>query len=688
MRPIRHNRGDAIQKRYPWAVPSLPTLRPRRHRLQRPTAVREMLGSTLNQGVRSHPRVRRQTCLLKIRKVQQTLRLLEKTHIPALNNENRHTARTTNTTPAKPTGSKNLQPTPTSQRKTNGKIHFHGSTPKLRKPRIESLFYLPQTDRQPPRQAGIVASALGDDIDTIMSILQIVRSAEVADLAAKFRKVKHSVDRLKIILENQELISRLSMTGHGTIIIISVYLSPRKELLRSDIETLLTLGDTVILFGDLNSSTQWSCNYTNANGHIALMRRVALNVRCIETLQSLNSDQRSVLLRVGPPDGNQPPKEKIITRWKRCRSYLRRATPILNNILYNIETTDEIYNAIGALINHIATVVENKSRAIPAADSRQKLPEDVRVLLRVKKAAMRCASAYSTCENRSCAKPDNSFAIDDQEKAECLADSVIQQYSNNKIHDTEHSHRIEEEIRMKISLEPKDNLALVFVDEIQKQIKSLKIKKTPGLNGITWKEAIVIGIPKPGKPRDLPASYLPISLLSRLEKLFEKTIKTRSRVTLDKYLHFRHHVSRVSKLTKFHQSRLSGMIGRKSKMTLRKKCTLYLICIRPIMAYACPVSAHAAPNIIKKKRVVSWDTSHVLVHEFMSIYYALAGWSGNRERDERTKRRRKRKPRPLPYEPPPVHNFLRRPRNILSDPPDTLTSEVKALSEARSMPLE
>ncbi|GBP31853.1 hypothetical protein EVAR_16627_1 [Eumeta japonica] len=32
--------------------------------------------------------------------------------------------------------------------------------------------------------------------------------------------------------------------------------------------------------------------------------------------------------------------------------------------------------------------------------------------------------------------------------------------------------------------------------------------------------------------------------------------------------------------------------------------------------------------------------SHVLVHEFMSTYYALAGWSGNRERDERTKRKR------------------------------------------------
>ncbi|GBP34047.1 hypothetical protein EVAR_94060_1 [Eumeta japonica] len=33
----------------------------------------------------------------------------------------------------------------------------------------------------------------------------------------------------------------------------------------------------------------------------------------------------------------------------------------------------------------------------------------------------------------------------------------------------------------------------------------------------------------------------------------------------------------------------------------------------------------------------------MLVHEFMSIYYALAGWSGNRERrDERTKRKREK----------------------------------------------
>ncbi|GBP73535.1 hypothetical protein EVAR_89195_1 [Eumeta japonica] len=58
------------------------------------------------------------------------------------------------------------------------------------------------------------------------------------------------------------------------------------------------------------------------------------------------------------------------------------------------------------------------------------------------------------------------------------------------------------------------------------------------------------------------------------------------------------------------------------------------------------------------------DRCHVLVHEFMSIYYALAGWSGNRERrDERTKRKREiekvrsRSKIPISFKPA-VRNFV------------------------------
>ncbi|GBP49895.1 Probable RNA-directed DNA polymerase from transposon X-element [Eumeta japonica] len=42
-----------------------------------------------------------------------------------------------------------------------------------------------------------------------------------------------------------------------------------------------------------------------------------------------------------------------------------------------------------------------------------------------------------------------------------------------------------------------------------------------------WKEAEVIGIPEPGKPRNISASYRPISLLSDLGKLYENILKAR-----------------------------------------------------------------------------------------------------------------------------------------------------------------
>ncbi|GBP68078.1 hypothetical protein EVAR_45366_1 [Eumeta japonica] len=46
---------------------------------------------------------------------------------------------------------------------------------------------------------------------------------------------------------------RLSMAGHGILILVSVCLPPKKELLRSDLEALFALEDAVILFSDLNS---------------------------------------------------------------------------------------------------------------------------------------------------------------------------------------------------------------------------------------------------------------------------------------------------------------------------------------------------------------------------------------------------------------------------------------------------
>ncbi|GBP30801.1 Probable RNA-directed DNA polymerase from transposon BS [Eumeta japonica] len=129
---------------------------------------------------------------------------------------------------------------------------------------------------------------------------------------------------------------------------------------------------------------------------------------------------------------------------------------------------------------------------------------------------------YQSAQNRGYTlyptqKPDNSVAIDDAEIAECLADSIETQCSHASLRTTSLISVASRKRFSKNFLEPKDDLAPVSLSEVQTLVKSLNTRKAPGLDGIH----------KPGKPRDLPASYRPISLLSGLGKLFEKILKTR-----------------------------------------------------------------------------------------------------------------------------------------------------------------
>lgn len=105
---------------------------------------------------------------------------------------------------------------------------------------------------------------------------------------------------------------------------------------------------------------------------------------------------------------------------------------------------------------------------------------------------------------------------------------------------------------------------LITMADLRKEIKKLKKRKAPGNDGIPnsiikalprkalcqllyiinniiklgyfpncWKNAIVIPIPKPGKPNTCPSSYRPISLLPTLSKLAERLILP----ILSKYIH-------------------------------------------------------------------------------------------------------------------------------------------------------
>ncbi|GBP84828.1 hypothetical protein EVAR_32727_1 [Eumeta japonica] len=103
---------------------------------------------------------------------------------------------------------------------------------------------------------------------------------------------------------------RLAMTGHSTLVIVSVYLPSPKRLLQRDLRALFALGDAIPL-----------------------------------------------------------------------------------RIPNDIASTDEIDFAIGALTNHVRTVVEESEREVPASSDRRKFPPDILELIRAKTQLCR-ASAY------------------------------------------------------------------------------------------------------------------------------------------------------------------------------------------------------------------------------------------------------------------------------------------------------
>ncbi|GBP11839.1 hypothetical protein EVAR_74487_1 [Eumeta japonica] len=157
---------------------------------------------------------------------------------------------------------------------------------------------------------------------------------------------------------------RLSMTGHGILILVNgKEMEALAESLHFDIVTPLTL-----------TYYPNNINYRPDILDIAFMKGVALKLGCIEPLQ-----------------------------W--CRPRLRKLTfSILNNIPNDIVSRDDIDNTIGALTNHITTMVESSYRTVPVKSDRRERPRHVIELIRDKNAALRRTGKYPTCENRSRAR--------------------------------------------------------------------------------------------------------------------------------------------------------------------------------------------------------------------------------------------------------------------------------------------
>ncbi|GBP52998.1 RNA-directed DNA polymerase from mobile element jockey [Eumeta japonica] len=334
----------------------------------------------------------------------------------------------------------------------------------------------------PPASAIAGSSSFGEDIQTVMAVLRAVSSLEISEFAAQLQACKNTEKKLLVLVRYHHMMAtysyertgrtleeavpalyynrllhccpitipplvnmeatgcRLAMTGHSTIVIVSVYLPSPKPLLRSDLRALLGLGDAVILFGDFNSKNpRWGCAVMDENGEkldrlqdrlefeiiapstatyfphndtyrtstldIALTKGDALNLNSIEPLHRLLSDHRPVLLKMGPPDGGRPVSTVKITDWKRVSTAFEKIdTPPLNSIADDISTIEQIDHAIGAFTSHVRTVVEKCEQEVPASSDRRKFPPDILELIRAKNAALRRASAYPTPEYRSRAR--------------------------------------------------------------------------------------------------------------------------------------------------------------------------------------------------------------------------------------------------------------------------------------------
>lgn len=363
--------------------------------------------------------------------------------------------------------------------------------------------------------------------------------------------------------------------------------------------------------------------YPRVSGHnpsvldIALLKNITLQVCSVEVLDAItSSDHRPVVLQLGPTDDGRLTHSRVVTDWKKLGQVIDQSSPHLDAIPDVITTTDETDCAISSLTGHLQASYKECSREVPSMDPshRFELPEDMRQLMTERNRASRLHDNYPTDEARSrlrylqrrvkeriaelrderwgdlmsemtphhqaywriarslktdvvtstppLTRPDGSIAFDDDEKAECLADSLESQCSPSREPvDPDHLREVESHVERLVAsrtIPPNTPLEPTTLDEVKSIIRDLKPRKAPGADGISngvlkclpttlllllvsifnaclanctfpaaWKEAIVIGIPKPGKDLKNPSSYRPISLLSSLGKIYERILLKR-----------------------------------------------------------------------------------------------------------------------------------------------------------------
>ncbi|GBP35420.1 Probable RNA-directed DNA polymerase from transposon BS [Eumeta japonica] len=245
-----------------------------------------------------------------------------------------------------------------------------------------------------------------------------------------------------------------------------------------------------------------------------------------------------------------------------------------------------------------------------------------------------------------------------------------------------------------------------------------------------WKEAEIIGTHKLRKTSDLPASYRPISFLSGLDNFLEKTLKTRlsdhllgKGLIINKQFSFRpahsclQQVLRLVEYERTHSTRRLIRVGVPEgsalspllysaytndiprplsgvQLALFADDIVLFFKSRTMMTYTSLVFAHANPKALNRLQVehnkfcrtatdTYWCVRNTILHRDLELptvskymkdaskrFFDIAGSHVNALLRAA-----------VDYEPPHSSYFIRRPRNVLIDPPDVLTAAVESLND-------
>ncbi|GFV24724.1 probable RNA-directed DNA polymerase from transposon X-element [Trichonephila clavipes] len=289
----------------------------------------------------------------------------------------------------------------------------------------------------------------------------------------------------------------LTPFDHDPISIVSVYIPPNSDeyTFTIDIENLIQTSSNCVLFGDFNAPhTAWNCNSNSSRG-----------VRLLDFTNLAN-------LYIAYPD--TPTRFGI-------NSANTLDIAIIRNFYYSytINSLHELSSDHNPVMLNF-TLKLNKDITNPRANVKKELKNytNENWTARLQALSTQDNSLWAVqkfFKNKRSDIPSlhctTGTAITDKQKADILAESILTNFTENERHnnDFDDEDGIVNTVNAFLSHPPPPTAETAYPSEIISYIKSSNPKKAPG------------------KSKNNPASYRPISLLSTLSKITESIILTR-----------------------------------------------------------------------------------------------------------------------------------------------------------------